>query len=103
VLGITAGSVRVRLGGEGGKTVELSAGDVVVIPAGVAHKSEGSTPDLMVVGAYPARTRPDMCKPGVQQHQHAVGNILTLSLPQRDPVYAKPGPLLDRWQATVTS
>ena len=38
VLGIAAGSVRVRLGGEDGKTVELHAGDVVVIPAGVAHK-----------------------------------------------------------------
>jgi uncharacterized protein YjlB len=32
VLGIAAGSVRVRLGGEDGTTVELHAGDVVVIP-----------------------------------------------------------------------
>src|SRR5689334_21240044 len=38
VLGIVAGSVRVRLGGEDGTTVELHAGDVAVIPAGVAHK-----------------------------------------------------------------
>jgi len=43
VLGITAGSVRVRLGGEGGKTLQLLAGDVVVIPAGVAHKNEGAS------------------------------------------------------------
>ena len=41
--GIAAGSVRVRLGGEHGKTVELHAGDVVVIPAGVAH-NEGASP-----------------------------------------------------------
>src|SRR5689334_2856912 len=40
VLGITAGSVRVRLGGESGTIVDLRAGDVVVIPAGVAHKNE---------------------------------------------------------------
>ena len=32
VLGIAAGSVRVRLGGEDGTTVELHAGDVVVKP-----------------------------------------------------------------------
>jgi len=31
LLGIAAGSVRVRLGGAGGKTVELGGGDVVVI------------------------------------------------------------------------
>ena len=64
VLGIVAGSVRVRLGGESGKTVELRAGDVVVIPAGVAHKSEGASPDLLVVGAYPGGKSPDMCRPG---------------------------------------
>ena len=46
VLGIVAGSVRVRLGGERGTTVELRAGDVVVIPAGVAHKNEGASPNL---------------------------------------------------------
>jgi uncharacterized protein YjlB len=51
VLGIASGWVRVRLGGESGQTIELRAGDVVVIPAGVAHKNEGESPDLLVVGA----------------------------------------------------
>ena len=37
VLGVYAGSALVRLGGESGETVQLDAGDVVVIPAGVAH------------------------------------------------------------------
>ena len=58
VLGIAAGWVRVRLGGEGAQTVELRAGDVVVIPAGVAHKNEGASPDLLVVGAYPRGQSP---------------------------------------------
>src|ERR671938_1556326 len=47
VLGIARGRVRVRLGGEGGLATELRAGDVVVIPAGVGHKNEGATPDLL--------------------------------------------------------
>jgi uncharacterized protein YjlB len=49
VLGITGESVRVRLGSDADKPVELGAGDVVVIPAGVAYESEGAIPDLMAI------------------------------------------------------
>jgi uncharacterized protein YjlB len=98
VLGIAAGSVRVRLGGEGGATLELRAGDVVVIPAGVAHKNEGASPDLLVVGAYPAGQRPDMCGPATQEPGQALGNIRAVALPVCDPVYGKTGPLLQHWQ-----
>src|SRR5271166_1412987 len=99
VLGIAAGWVRVRLGGEGGQTMELHAGDVVVIPAGVAHKNEGASPDLMVVGAYPGGKSPDMCSPAAQQRERALSNIPKVALPASDPVYGKPGPLLERWRA----
>src|SRR5690349_10397696 len=49
VLGIAQGAARVRLGGESGQTVELNTGDVVVIPAGVAHKREWASADLLVI------------------------------------------------------
>src|SRR5215470_9975425 len=62
VLGIARGSARVRLGGENGATVELRQGDVVVIPAGVAHKRESASGDLLVIGSYPEGQRPDICK-----------------------------------------
>jgi uncharacterized protein YjlB len=97
VLGIAAGWVRVRLGGEGGSVVELQAGDVVVIPAGVAHKSEGARPDLVVVGAYPGGKSPDMCTPAAQQRELALRKIGNVPLPDSDPVSGKTGPLLDRW------
>jgi uncharacterized protein YjlB len=99
VLGIAAGSVRVRLGGEDGTTVELHAGDVVVIPAGVAHKNEGASPDLLVVGAYPGGTSPDMCSPAAQHCERALRNVREVPLPASDPVYGKPGPLIERWRA----
>src|SRR5262249_35587426 len=41
VLGVYEGWVQARLGGERGSVVLLRAGDVVVIPAGVAHRNEG--------------------------------------------------------------
>jgi len=99
VLGITAGSVRVRLGGEDGKTVELHAGDVVVIPAGVAHKNEGASPHLVVVGAYPGGKCPDMCSPGAHVRDRALRNVREVPLPASDPVYGKSGPLIERWRA----
>ncbi len=99
VLGIASGSVRVRLGGETGHVVELHAGEVVVIPAGVAHKIEGARPDLIVVGAYPDRKAPDMCSPTAQQHERSLRNVRRVPLPGSDPVYGKRGPLLERWQA----
>src|SRR5215471_12303755 len=93
------GGARVRLGGESGATVELHAGDVVVIPAGVAHKNEGASPDLLVVGAYPGGKSPDMCGPTAQHRERALRNIPEVPLPSFDPVYGKPGPLLKRWPA----
>ncbi|MGB9644242.1 MAG: cupin domain-containing protein [Stellaceae bacterium] len=99
VLGIAAGSVRVRLGGEDGTTVELHAGDVVVIPAGVAHKNEGASPDLVVVGAYPGGKSPDMCSPAAQQRERALQNVREVPLPASDPVSGKAGPLTERWSA----
>jgi uncharacterized protein YjlB len=101
VLGIAAGSVRVRLGGENGKTVELCAGDVVVIPAGVAHKSEGASPDLVVVGAYPGGKNPDMCRPAARQRERARRDIMEVALPAYDPVYGKSGRLLERWRGPI--
>src|SRR5438309_2433514 len=59
-LGIVAGSAKVRLGGDSGTLIDLHAGDVVVIPAGVAHKGEAASPDLLIVGAYPGGRGPDM-------------------------------------------
>jgi uncharacterized protein YjlB len=99
VLGIAAGWVRVRLGGKRGRTMELRAGDVVVIPAGVAHKNEGASPDLLVVGAYPRGQSPDMRTPGTASHARAVSQIAAVPLPACDPLHGPSGPLLERWRA----
>jgi uncharacterized protein YjlB len=99
VLGIAAGSARVRLGGEAGQTVELRAGDVVVIPAGVAHKRETASADLLVIGAYPRGQDPDICRAEIGRRDKAIGNIAAVPLPTADPVTGSAAPLLECWRA----
>ena len=98
VLGIARGSARVRLGGEGGASVELHAGDVVVIPAGVAHKRESASADLLVIGAYPRGQRPDICRADPASHDRSAANVARVALPASDPVTGSAAPLLDCWR-----
>ncbi|HXC29088.1 MAG TPA: cupin domain-containing protein [Stellaceae bacterium] len=98
VLGIARGSARVRLGGENGATVELREGDVVVIPAGVAHKRESASGDLLVIGSYPKGQRPDICRAEHAAHDGSAANVAKVALPGCDPVTGGEGPLLDCWR-----
>jgi uncharacterized protein YjlB len=98
VLGIARGNARVRLGGPGGQVVELAAGDVVVIPAGIAHKREAASDDLLVIGAYPKGQRPDMCRAEGAVHDQALAAIATVPLPEADPVTGRADPLLLCWR-----
>ena len=98
VLGIARGTARVRLGGESGQTVDLAAGDVVVIPAGVAHKREAASSDLLVIGAYPHGQRPDICQAEPARHDRAAANVAVVPLPGADPVTGDAKPLLEAWR-----
>ena len=98
VLGIACGNARVRLGGEHGQTVELSAGDIVVIPAGIAHKREAASGDLLVIGAYPRGQRPDICQADSAAHDRAPAAIAAVPLPAADPVTGRADPLIECWR-----
>jgi uncharacterized protein YjlB len=100
VLGIYQGRVAARLGGPGGVTVTLEAGDVVIIPAGVAHKNDGASADFRVVGAYPAGTGPDMQYGKAGERPGADRNIAGVPLPANDPVGGARGTLATLWRAT---
>jgi uncharacterized protein YjlB len=98
VLGIARGTAQVRLGGENGQTVALAAGDVVVIPAGVAHKRDAASGDLLVIGAYPRGQSPDLCRADAAAHDRALAAIAAVPLPPADPVTGGAGPLLECWR-----
>lgn len=97
-LGVYAGQGRVRLGGPKlGQCVTLNPGDLVVIPAGVAHKDEGSSSDFRLVGAYPKGQRWDMMYGMPGERPAADRNIERTPLPERDPLYGVDGPLIRYW------
>src|SRR3954469_8232421 len=53
VIGCYKGKTTLQLGGENGVTLTVEKGDVLIIPAGVAHKNLGKEDDIACVGAYP--------------------------------------------------
>lgn len=97
-LGVAAGEARLMLGGPAGREFEVSAGDVIVIPAGVAHCRLGSSGDFLVVGAYPPGQEWDLLRGEAGERPDADENIARVPLPQSDPVAGKEGPLLTHWR-----
>ena len=97
VLGIAAGEVRVAFGGPSGREVTVRAGDVVVIPAGVAHRNMGASADLLVVGAYPGGGDYDIRRGDPAEHAAALRAIAAVPLPDSDPVSGRDGGLRRLW------
>ena len=88
VLGVYSGEALVHLGGEQGEKVNIEAGDIVIIPAGVGHKNLGST-DLGIVGAYPDGRSWDINKGLAGERPAADKNIAALPIPEADPLSGK--------------
>ena len=98
VLGIARGTAGVMLGGPEGRRFELSAGDVVVLPAGTGHCNTGSSTDLLVVGAYPNGMRWDLRRGDPAERDEVLANLASVPLPEQDPVRGPDGPLVELWQ-----
>lgn len=86
VLGVIRGTARVRFGGPGGLLLEMRPRDVVLIPAGVGHRNEGSSEDLLVVGAYPEGQSPDLCRGVPDERPRVLAAIAGLPIWERLPV-----------------
>jgi uncharacterized protein YjlB len=100
VLGVYDGTATLQLGGEHGRNVEVHAGDVIVIPAGVAHQNIRTSNDFAVVGAYPDGREWDLLRGKPGERPKADQNIAALPIPDNDPIYGAEGPLRQIWQAS---
>jgi uncharacterized protein YjlB len=97
VLGVYRGHADVQLGGPNGITHRIHAGDVLILPAGIAHKNLGASPDFAVIGAYPIGQSWDMNYGRAGERPQADENIARVPLPSLDPVYGETGALLQEW------
>jgi uncharacterized protein YjlB len=101
LLGVYCGTATLRLGGDRGRHVMVRAGDVIVIPAGVAHQSIGASTDFRVVGAYPGGREWDLLRGLPGERPAADRNIAALPIPDNDPIYGAKGPLRHIWKSTA--
>lgn len=97
VLGIYCGEASVQFGGPHGQTFKVKRGDVILLPAGIAHKNLGSSSDFRVVGAYPGGRSYDMNYGKEGERPAADGNIKKVPVPQNDPVFGNQGPVTEYW------
>lgn len=98
VLGVISGAALVQIGGDSGATFEVSPGDVLVLPAGTAHKSLSSSDDFLVTGAYPGGAQYNLRRATPEDWSEALPEISNVPLPASDPVYGNMGPLLKSWR-----
>lgn len=97
VLGVYKGRTKLQLGGDNGVEITVSKGDVIVIPAGVAHKNLGKETQVMVVGAYPEGKSYDMHVGKSGERPQADQNIFMVPIPQTDPLQGRRGSLVRIW------
>ncbi|MCC5889630.1 MAG: cupin domain-containing protein [Alkalibacterium sp.] len=97
VLGCVSGTAVVQLGGPHSDEVTVTKGDVILLPAGVAHKRLGASKDFSVVGAYPNDLSPDMQLGDAVDYERVQKRSYDVPVPDTDPVSKKSGAVKEYW------
>ena len=101
-----------RSGGSGdedtpfGVEVEVRAGDVVVVPAGVSHASLSDDGAYEYAGLYPKgspRWDNNWCKAGPEETAEKAKTARAVPVPECDPVFGEGGPLVKIWREAVAA
>jgi uncharacterized protein YjlB len=101
-IGIFCGKADVQFGGPEGMCIELQRGDVMIIPAGVAHKRLNKSDDFCCVAAYPGGASYDMNTGKDSERPAADDTIKNVPVPGKDPVYGDERGLKECWQPPVS-
>jgi uncharacterized protein YjlB len=98
VLVIISGECEVQFGGEKGPIYRVDTGDVILIPAGVAHRSLSMSQDFRCIGAYPFEVGTDMNCGTLDEYSKALKLIPHVGIPQQDPIFGDKGLLFNYWK-----
>jgi uncharacterized protein YjlB len=101
VMGVFAGSTLLLLGGDNGHQVKISKGDVLIIPAGVAHRNLGRQNQIKCVGAYPDGRKYDMNYGRPGERPETDRNIARVPMPAKDPLWGLQDGITEIWP-TIT-
>jgi uncharacterized protein YjlB len=97
-LGVARGSAILRIGGNGGETLTVNAGDVLVLPAGTGHQRLSASEDFCVIGAYPPEGEYSLSRAGEQDaYVRGLQSAPNVPVPESDPVHGAGGPILSLW------
>lgn len=88
-MAVIKGKTNLQIGGDDGIMVLLEKGDVLIIPAGVAHKNLGKENDVTCIGGYPHGNDYDMNYGRPMERPGTDNNIAAVPLPSTDPVFGK--------------
>lgn len=96
-IGVVRGETTIQLGGDAGVKLKIQKGDVIVLPAGTAHKNLGDENAVVCVGGYPKGKEYDMCYGSDGERLAADENLKKVKLPDTDPVFGTQGGVVRYW------
>jgi uncharacterized protein YjlB len=96
-MGVYKGKTTLQLGGKNGIKIKIEKGDVLIIPAGVAHRNLKKENAVKCVGAYPNGKNYDMNYGEKKELTRAIKNIKKVKMPKRDPVFGKTEGIIKFW------
>ena len=96
VMGIAEGKAELLIGGPGGTSLDVTAGDCRVLPAGTGHRRISASADFLVIGGYPPGQHADIETAAATPGELRI--IASLPIPKNDPLYGAAGPLVSLWR-----
>ena len=82
------------LGGPQGETVEVRAGDVMILPPGFGHRRLAMQGGFQICGAYPPGQENYTDRPLAGYDDAMLRQLAAVAKPQTDPVWGADGALL---------
>jgi uncharacterized protein YjlB len=98
VLVIMNGDAEIQIGGTNGEKIKVTDGDILAIPAGVAHKRLSGGKNFSVAGLYMMGQTWDLLRQTPRNYREACLKLSEVMLPDTDPFYGENGPLTLHWK-----